>query len=682
MPIGFETVTDPDVMRRVWPTVRSLERKVHLTEIPLVRDSSSGAAFDLNLTDILVNVKRRISDGTYRPRPPIVVESAKSRLLRRRLSFLSFEDSIILSTLVQAARPSLLEKSHKWVSFGRTDQEQKSSQDQQSIIIDYEEWWPKFLRQRKIVQLIEGDTNRFLVISDVTDFFGSIDLSLLRNKFESVNALDTRSTNLLFFLLEHLRPRDEYRPQGMLGLPVVQEDSSHILAHLYLSELDDELLPEGQDGRYTRWVDDMLVSVPSMMDAGMVMGRIERTLAKLGLVPNSSKTSLVTKAEFRKEHFEEHNEFLTRIHDDTQNSMSISKETRVEFEQGLRDFLTLQRVGQWNRILRRYYTESRRIRSRTLMDKWNEHLIDFPADSKYILDYVAFFFGSKQFTEDLFDYLREDGSLFEDIQILLYECLLLKPFPYDQELLQFIVEQTLAHFQAKDGFSQPSGYVKGLQSLVMYKFAPSRAAELIKPGFAEVTMEDPLFATYGLPVLAADEKYRLQAFEGIEEIEDSRILRVRALIERLEEGKTRTADVFMSLLKPKRTSLPTRFVLNARVLPLMQVAIRSRNVKSIRLIQQSMQQAYDKVGKQTDEDLVDYVALEHVKAALRGASAGDAETGTEGLSLGASAKEVCPMFVRIPIQERFGGQKVCYLEPPTARQVYFPHGRERPRGFW
>ena len=28
-----------------------------------------------------------------------------------------------------------------------------------------------------------------------------------------------------------------------------------------------------------------------------------------------------------------------------------------------------------------------------------------------------------------------------------------------------------------------------------------------------------------------------------------------------------------------------------------------------------------------------------------------------------------------------GGTEVCYLEPPTARKVYFLHGRVRPRGF-
>ena len=616
-------------MHRVWRIVRSQERKVHLTEIPLVRDSTGGAAFDLNAADILFNLKRRISDGTYRPRPPVVIESAKSRLLRRRLSYLSFEDSIILNTLVHAARPLLLKKSYDWVNFGRMDKQQKKSRDIENIIIDYEHWWNKFLRQRKLVQLIEGDVNPLLVISDITNFFGSIDLSLLRNKFDSVQPLDTRSTNLLFFLLENLRPRDDYGPQRLLGVPVVQDDVSRILAHFYLSDLDDELFQEGQEERYTRWVDDIVVSVPNEVTAGMVMARIERTLTRLGLLPNASKTGIVTKEEFRKEHHEEHNELLDWVHQSTEKEIPLTNDSKLEFEEMLSKFLNSQRFGRWNRILKRYYTESRRIRSDTLLNTWVEHLAQYPADARNILDYVAFFFGSMQFAEEFFCFLKEHGSLFHDIEILLYEYLLLKPFPNDRALCSFIADQTFLHYRGRDGFDSPGGYVRALQSLVMYKFAPSRAAEYIKPGFVETTIEYPLFATYGLPILAADAKHREQAFEGIEEIEDSRILRVRALIERLEEGKTRAADVFMSLMEPKRTSLPSRYVLNARVLPLMQVAIRSKNEKSVRLIQQSMQRTYNKVGKQVDgEDLVDYVSLGHIRMALCAASSECPETGT------------------------------------------------------
>lgn len=616
MAIELDTLTDPAILRRVWKGVRSRERKVHLTEIPLVRDSTGGVAFDLNLTDILLNLQRRLIDGTYRPHSPIIIESAKSRLLRRRLSFLFFEDAIILGSLVQAARPTLLAKSYNWVSFGRTDRKQPSSKDEQTITLDYEDWWTKWLRHKDLVKLIEGDSNPFLVTSDITNFFGSIDLSLLRNKFSGVNSLDTRATNLLFYFLEHLRPIEQYSPQGMLGLPVVQDDASRVMAHFYLSDLDNELLPEGRDGRYTRWVDDILVSVPNAMGAGIVMARIERTLSSLGLVANSSKTSLITKDEFRQQHHEEDNEYLDNIRKHTEDGSDVSEIDRVNFDKMLSRFVNSRPSGEWHRVLQRYYIESRRIRSRTLLGMWRQHLTDFPAQCKHILDYVAFFQGSIEFCGEVFEFIKEKGPVFEDIQILLYEMLLLKPFPYDPEICKFLREQIYAHFRGKDGFAISSGYVRGLQVLAMYKFAPSEAAELIKPGFIETTFRSPMFGTYGLPVLAACERYRKEAFEGIEEIEDSRILRVRALIERLEEGNSRTAGIFMSLLEPRETRLPTRYVVNARVLPLLTIAVRSRNEESRGRIKRAMKRAYDKVATEVGEDLIDYVVLEHIKVAM------------------------------------------------------------------
>ena len=56
--------------------------------------------------------------------------------------------------------------------------------------------------------MIEGDPNPLLVVSDITNFFASIDLLLLRSKFSGETSLDEKATNLLFYLLETLRPAE------------------------------------------------------------------------------------------------------------------------------------------------------------------------------------------------------------------------------------------------------------------------------------------------------------------------------------------------------------------------------------------------------------------------------------------------------------------------------------------
>ena len=222
--------------------------------------------------------------------------------------------------------------------------------------------------------MIEEDPNPLLVVSDITNFFSSIDLTLLRSKVSGETSLDLTASNLLFYMLENLRPIEGYSPTGSLGLPAVADDTSRVLAHFYLAELDGELVSEGRQDRYTRWVDDMVISVPDEIEGGKVVARIERALSKLGLVANSSKTDLVLKEEFRKSHHEEENEYLDAVHQAIDDGEFVPDE-RSYFEERLTGFLSSPREGQWSRILRRYYTESRRLRSTTLLSRWKDHLV-------------------------------------------------------------------------------------------------------------------------------------------------------------------------------------------------------------------------------------------------------------------------------------------------------------------
>ena len=221
MTIALEKILDPLTLRKAWKDVRNREREVRLTGIPLVRDSVGGIAFELSLNDVLDNLRLRLLESTYRPHPPFVIEAAKSKLLHRRLSYLSFEDGLVLGAIVQAARQSLVKDMHPWVSFGRMDQPKKTANAQEEIIFDYESWWIKWLQYRKLLEVIEGDLNPLLVVSDITNFFGSIDLVLLRSKVSRETELDERATNLLFYFLESLRPSEGYGPSGSLGLPAV-----------------------------------------------------------------------------------------------------------------------------------------------------------------------------------------------------------------------------------------------------------------------------------------------------------------------------------------------------------------------------------------------------------------------------------------------------------------------------
>ena len=340
--------------------------------------------------------------------------------------------------------------------------------------------------------------------------------------------------------------------------------------------------------------------------------RIERALSRLGLVANSSKTDLVPKDEFRESHLEEENEYLDDVHKAIETEEEFSTEEQIFFDDKLNCFLCSAKKGQWSRILRRYYTESRRVRSKILLTRWNDHLAEFPTNSQYILDYVSFYQGDMEFCDQLFSYLKKQGPLFDDIQILLYETLLLKPFPNCSKLRSHVVSQVCSHFLGKDRFEAPAGYVKGLQALTMYKFGGARAAESLAPRFAKAVQESPTFATYGLPVLAASKDHRQLAFDVTEQMEDSRILRVRALIERLEHGDDKAMGVLLNLLQPKMTKYPTRLIMNSRALPFLNIALRSQDTKNRKRLSEATGRFIAKLSNIKDSSLVDWITLEHL----------------------------------------------------------------------
>ena len=475
MTIKLETILEPAILRRVWKDSRTRERRVHLDQAPLVRDSTGGIALDLNLTKTLEYLRTRILDGTYRPHLPLVIESAKSKLLRRRLSFLSIEDSLILGSLVQSIRPSLIARMPRWVSFGQGDNKKEETR-KDFISFDYEDWWTKWLRYRNLLRVIEDDLNPLLVTSDIVNFYGSVDLSLLRSKVTEVTSLEGQANDLLFYLLDRLLTYHNYGPKGLFGLPVVGDDTSRILAHYFLLDLDLALSQEGSENRYTRWVDDMVVSVPDHLEGVKIVSRIENALTRIGLVANSSKTEIITKEEFQERHYVNDNVFLDDIHQMTDARLPVDRRL---FHKHLRTFLTCRRGGYESRILRRYYTQSRRIRSKILLCLWQEHLREFPSNAQSILDYVSFFEGTLSFCTELFDFLKTHGALFEDLQVLLYETLLLKPFPNDGILRNYVVRQAYLHYTGLGDFTRPSGYVRALQALVMYD-------SLVKTRFEEV----------------------------------------------------------------------------------------------------------------------------------------------------------------------------------------------------
>jgi hypothetical protein len=423
----------------------------------------------------------------------------------------------------------------------------------------------------KMVSVVVGDFREFLVISDISNFFPSVDLGLLRDRLKGTNSLDETATDLLFFIIDACRPFRLMGTRAPLGLPQDPYDASRILAHYFLKPLDWQLQTEGQQGRYTRWVDDVAVSVESGLEGQEVIGRIQATLRELNLAPNAAKTMIITKQEFRDDHYEHENDFLDIVHNLTDIGPA-SAFVKAVFKKRLNEFLKMSRRRYWYRVLRRYYTQSRRVGSSTLRASARTHLAEFPTEAAHIFDYLMFDQNPVTLPNILFDYFRAEGRLYDDVQILGYEALLTAPLPDDQILRSSITRLAYQHLSGMSGFRRPSGYVMGLIALTLYKFGGPNAMSLLTSRARSLAEQDSLFARHAfLPMYAVGglKAVTLSAFGDLDDPVVNQTIRFSLALER---GEDRAIGIALGLLQPRQSSAPVRLLLHARALPLIPLA--------------------------------------------------------------------------------------------------------------
>lgn len=612
--ITLSDILRPNVLRRVHKNIRKKTRSSHVTQALLVRGATLLAAAEYELDTTMRLLRLRGLDGSYRPQPPQIVEAAKAAGLRRPLTYLEHGDAILIRALCGAAQEGLLSEFPPWVSFGREDTAKgkaKGREDTWSTIAsDYDGWFIKWLRYHKLLSVIAGDAREYVVTSDVANFFPTVDLLLLRERFNRANALDPPATDLVFYLIESIRSATPSGTRAAIGLPQDPYDASRILAHFFLRPLDLAFNNEGTEGRYTRWVDDVAVSVKDTLEGQEFISRIQMVLRKLGLHPNTGKTLVMNKDDFRKEHYGAHNEFLDVVHNLTEQHPPTPLLSAI-FERRLRKFLNESpRLRYWFRVLRRFYTQSRRVRSGVLAGLAELHLREFPAEATHIFDYLTFHRDSGILPTIFFQHVQREGRLYEDVQILGYESVMSAAFLDDPLLRWSITKNAYDHFRGVAGYTRPTAYVRGLIALVLYKFGGPNAVTLIASEFPNQAEESPVYARQAFPVLYSIEACKDRAAEVIQSLNDPVLNQTLRFLRAIETGEDKAVGIALGLLEPRETKCPARLVVPARALPLL--AVCRRATAKLGQVNQIVTAVHQTLTAQPEEHR-DGVLLRHLK---------------------------------------------------------------------
>ena len=130
---------------------------------------------------------------------------------------------------------------------------------------------------------------RFLVSTDVTNYFDNIGLRELRHVISAIAKTKEVYLDLLFSLIEDLSWNPDYLPTSHKGLPTIDIEAPRLLAHALLFEVD-YVLKKRTKNSFVRWMDDINFGVSERRTANIVLGEINDVLKSRGLALNLAKT--------------------------------------------------------------------------------------------------------------------------------------------------------------------------------------------------------------------------------------------------------------------------------------------------------------------------------------------------------------------------------------------------------
>jgi hypothetical protein len=419
--LNIADLADIPLLKAVWKKrIRGRLKTTRFRDMELARDPLEYLGLERVLDSALSDLAQQLRDASYRPRAPEWIRTAKRVGLTRPLAFLSPRDQLVYKTLVALAENDLLQGSPAWTRLGRAD---PANEDDDASTLAESGWFRSWLRREGQLWVID-ENHDWLVESDVSNFFPSVQVQDVCSFVQDNSRLGVGLIRLLEYMLQTFSPMAAYRPSRVGGLPQEGFDVSRVLAHLYLRPLDEQFDWEGQNQRYTRWVDDVVVGADSWDEALRIVQRIQQTLEAIGLYANSSKTRVIPSDAFRREYLKAENDWLGEFED----SIDSGTPDVGEFRRRLRRHHDRKdRPRGWTRVLRRYYTYSKRLRDTYLLEKWPSHIDESPDSARSIFDYLSTYRLTESRFGRLVVVLDRFGTVYEDIEILAHEYVSVAP---------------------------------------------------------------------------------------------------------------------------------------------------------------------------------------------------------------------------------------------------------------
>lgn len=273
----------------------------------LVFDAIEYRDIDAEISSTIERVRRDITSGDYIVRQPKRYLAEKSKGLCRQMTLIHPRDLLVLERLSRSIYFELKSKSPSKSAFFEPDDGNFSKGFKQE---DFEygsfESWKKF--QKSVFGF--ADENKFIVITDVANFYDFVNFQHLRNIVASLASIRESLLDLLIHVLNRLTWTPDFMPLSQVGMPQIETTATRVLANAMLYEVD-KVCEKSAASNYARFMDDMDIGVEKLSIAKRIIRDVDLTLQSRQLRLNSAKTKILSRKEAY-DHFRiEENKILT-----------------------------------------------------------------------------------------------------------------------------------------------------------------------------------------------------------------------------------------------------------------------------------------------------------------------------------------------------------------------------------
>lgn len=349
-----------------------------------IKDLYDHYDFNFNIEDRIQALKASILDGSYVVGTPLIYKTEKKYGICRHMVIPQPEDALILQCLTEQISNSVLKKQpSKNAFYSRDKHNVKKPHEAVEYGLSFREQWK--VLQKQIYNFT--DSFDYLVVTDLTNYFDSIDLRELRRVFSSQVEADEVIIDLIFRIVEGLSWKPDYLPYSHRGLPTANIEPIRLLAHSFLFEID-QILKERTDGDFARWMDDITCGINDKRQGIALLSDVSDVLKSRGLALNLSKTHILS-ADEAHFHFQiDENlqiDAYESINPGTKKAKKAERELWFKYKAHFKD----RAPKAWDKIAKRYITTFGKLGSDRLLADLSARYIANPGLRGNYLIYLS-----------------------------------------------------------------------------------------------------------------------------------------------------------------------------------------------------------------------------------------------------------------------------------------------------